>query len=531
MPKALSRGARNIAWIEAHCRVPEGDHVGRPVVLRPFQRKIVRGIYDSPTRQAIISFARKNAKTSLAAMLVLLHLVGPEARQNSQLVSAANSRDQASKLFALAAKMVRMSPDLAAYVTIRDSLKQLHCPELGTLYEALSADADKNFGSSPVFAVHDELGQVRGPRSELYGAIETGMGAHTGPLSIVISTQAPTDNDLLSILIDDAKSGRDPGQKLFLYTADKALDPFSEAAWKAANPAYGDFLNPDEVRRASDKAKRLPSQESEFRNLHLNQRVSQVSPLIPRAVWEACNAAPDPEAFRVGRVYIGLDLSARQDLTALVAVARGADGTWSVIAEFFAPETGVRDRAHRDRAPYDVWAEQGYLTLTPGASVDYAFVAARLCAWCDDYDVAEIAFDRWRIDLLKAELTRMDREVAAPDDPYAGGLRLMPFGQGFKDMSPAIDTLEAEFLNVRVRHGDNPVLNMCCANAIAVRDPAGNRKLDKAKSTGRIDGMTALAMALGRAVGTAAEDTGESVYEAIARETQAREREASNAPT
>ncbi len=516
--------------------MPEGDYggqIGRPIVLRPWQRKVIRGIYDSPTRQAIISFGRKNGKTALAAMLLLLHLVGPEARQNSQLVSAANSRDQAAKLFGLASKMVRMSPDLAAYVTVRDSVKQLFCAELGTLYEALSADADKNFGSSPVFAVHDELGQVRGPRSALYGAIETGMGAHAGPLSIVISTQAPTDLDLLSVLIDDAASGRDPEQKLFLYTADPTLDPFGVKAWKAANPAYGDFLNPKEVSAAAAKAKRMPSQESEYRNLQLNQRVSQISPLIPRSVWEACRAAPDDDAFQSGRVYLALDLSARNDLTALLAAARGDDGVWNVRAEFFAPEVGLADRAHRDRAPYDVWARDGFITLTPGASVDYAFVADRLCAWWDDHDCAEIAFDRWRIDVLLAELARMGRAavVAKPDEAAAaGGMLLVPFGQGYREMSPAIDSMESELLNARVRHGANPVLTMCVANAIAIRDPAGNRKLDKAKSTGRIDGAVVLAMALGRGMASEAVVPVESVYEELARRAaDARKTEAMNA--
>jgi phage terminase large subunit-like protein len=487
-----------VAWIEAHCRVPEGKDVGKAIILRPWQRRVIRGIYDTPTRQAIVSFGRKNGKTALAAMLVLLHLVGPEARQNSQLVSAAMSRDQAAKLFGLAAKMVRMSPDLSAYVTIRDSMKELFCRELGTLYEALSADADKNFGSSPALAIHDELGQVRGPRSELYEAIETGMGAHEGPLSIVISTQAPTDADLLSLLIDDAKSGKDSKRKLFMFSAGPDLDPFGVPAMRAANPAFGDFLNPVEVQDNAESARRMPSRESSYRNLHLNQRISQTSPLIPRAVWVACAAAPDDDVFLSGRVYIGLDLSARNDLTALVAVARGDDGAWNVRAEFFAPEVGVVDRAHRDRAPYDVWARDGILTLTPGASVDYAFVAERLCAWCDDHDVAEIAFDRWRIESLKTELRRMGREV--PDPPFeSDGMRLSPFGQGFKDMSPAIDSLESELLNLRLRHGGNPILTWCAANAIAVRDPAGNRKLDKMKSTGRIDGLVALTMAIGRA--------------------------------
>ena len=163
----MTRGDRNIAWVEAFCRIPEGRFVGQPVKLAPFQRDVIKGIYDTPTRRAIVSFGRKNAKTTLSAFLLLLHLCGPEARANSQLFSAAQSRDQASILFALAAKTVRMSPDLNAVVTVRDTAKQLFCEARGTLYRALSADASTAYGLSPVFIVHDELGQVKGPRSEL----------------------------------------------------------------------------------------------------------------------------------------------------------------------------------------------------------------------------------------------------------------------------------------------------------------------------------------------------------------------------
>jgi phage terminase large subunit-like protein len=163
---------------------------------------------------------RKNGKSALSAMMLLAHLAGPEALANSQIYSAAQSRDQASLVFALAAKMVRMSQDLNAMVTVRDSAKILFCHTHGTTYRALSADATTAYGLSPVFAIHDELGQVVGPRSELYDAIETAMGAHAEPLSVVISTQAPSDADLLLTLIDDAKTGADPKIKLFLHTSE-----------------------------------------------------------------------------------------------------------------------------------------------------------------------------------------------------------------------------------------------------------------------------------------------------------------------
>lgn len=485
----VSRGDRNIEWIQKYCRVPEGALVGQPVVLREWQRQIIRGIYSGDTRRAIVSFGRKNGKTALAAFILLLHLCGPEAKANSQLYSAAQSREQAAILFALAAKVVRQSPDLSQYVLVRDTAKQLACQELGTLYRALSAEASTAYGLSPALVVHDELGQVRGPRSELYEALETAAGAQSDPLSIVISTQAPTDADLLSVLIDDAKAEGDPRTKLFLYSAPEDADPFAESTIKLANPAYGDFQNAAEVKDQAESARRMPSRESAYRNLILNQRVNMTNPFVSRQVWESCSDPINEDAFAESPVYIGIDLSSRNDLTALVAIARDDEGRWNVLPEFYTPETGIGDRAHRDRAPYDMWARDGWMTATPGATVDYDLVADRLIEWCGQWNVACIAADRWRLDELKGALARRGADL-----PIEG------FGQGFQSMAPALDTLEAELLNGRVRHGGHPVLRMCAANAVAVRDPAGNRKLDKSKATGRIDGLVALVMAMGRAV-------------------------------
>lgn len=481
----MTRGERNCQWIEDMCRVPEGALVGQPIRLREWQKQIVIGIYNTPTRRAIISFGRKNGKTALSAFLLLLHLCGPEAKQNSQLYSAAQSREQAAILFGLASRVVRMSPDLSQYVTVRDTAKELVCQELGSKYRALSAEASTAYGLSPVFTVHDELGQVRGPRSELYDALETAAAAQETPLSIIISTQAPTDADLLSLLIEDARSKTDPEIKLWLYTADEALDPFSDKAIKQANPAFGDFQNPKEVRNQAETARRMPSAENGYRNLILNQRVNMSNPFISRTVWELNGAEPDFSLFDTEQVYVALDLSAAHDLTSIMAEVF-KDGEWHTWPTFFAPAEGLAERSHRDRVPYDVWAAQGHLKLTPGRTVDYDFVAQWLADFCSGRKVVKVSFDRWRIDVFKAALARIGVD-----------LPMEPFGQGFKDMTPALDALESALVEGKVRHGGHPVLTMCAANAVAVRDPAGNRKLDKSKATGRIDGMVTLAMSIG----------------------------------
>lgn len=427
--------------------------------------------------------------TALSAFLLLLHLCGPEARANSQLYSAAQSRDQAGILFSLAAKIVRMSPTLVDYVTVRDHAKQLYCPELGTLYRALSADAATAYGLSPVFIVHDELGQVRGPKSELYEALETATAAQTDPLSIVISTQAPTDADLLSVLIDDAANGHDPRVRLFLHTAPEDLDPFSEDTIRLANPAFGDFQNADEVLAMAEDARRMPSREAEYRNLILNQRVQASNPFITKSVWDA-NAGPVSEF--TGPVYIGLDLSATTDLTAMVMVSK-VDTKWHVKPTFWLPEKGLNERARADRVPYDVWREQGFLETTPGAALEYEWVVARLKEVFDRHDVRQVAFDRWNWKhfkpwLLKAGFTEEQLE--------GDSAIFVEFGQGYQSMSPALRDTEVLLVSGQICHGNHPVLTMCASNAVVQSDPAGNRKLAKDKSNGRIDGMVAMVMAL-----------------------------------
>lgn len=486
----LTRAERNIRWVEEYCRIPEGKNVGKPVVLAPFMREDFRAIYDNPagTRRAIISRARKQAKTTESAFILLLHLCGPEARYNSQLYSAAQSREQAAVLFALAAKMVRMSPQLNAVVTVRDTAKQLACAELGTLYRALSAEASTAYGLSPALVVHDELGQVKGPKSELYEALETATAAQEAPLSIVISTQAPTDADLLSVLIDDAKTGADPRTVLRLNTAPMDLDPFSEDAIRAANPAFDIFMNKAEVLAMAADAQRMPSRQAEYENLVLNRRVEARSPFVSRSLWASC-AVPvgDLEGLDV---YAGLDLSSVADLTALVLIGR-RDGVWNVEPHFWLPSHGLAQKSRDDRVPYDVWHRDGHLIAAPGKSIDYEYVAQHLRGVCDRYTVRKIAFDRWGMRHLRPWL---ERAGFSPDEIDA---TFVEFGQGFQSMTPALRELEGEILNGRLAHGGHPVLTMCAANAVVQTDPAGNRKLAKDKSSGRIDGMVALAMAMG----------------------------------
>nr|WP_296300994.1 terminase TerL endonuclease subunit [Gilliamella sp.] len=453
--------------------------------LADFQKRFILEIYDNPhgTHSAYLSIARKNGKTGLIAGLLLAHLVGPEAVQNSQIVSGAMSREQAAIVFDLAVKIVNLNPELQRIVRVVPSGKRLYGLLCNVEYKALAAEGKTAHGLSPILAILDEVGQIVGPRSDFVDAITTSQGAHKAPLLIAISTQAANDADLFSVWLDDAKNSNDPHIVSHVYSAEKNADVLDEEAWKAANPALGLFRSYDDLKRLANAANRMPSEENKFRNLNLNQRVSVVSPFVSRNVWESCSAKPTSEDIIS---FAGLDLSQKNDLTAFVVISKTSDGHWNVHPYFWATEVGIHDRSKRDRVPYDVWAKQGYLRTTPRASIDYEYLVKELDEIIQEYNISAIAFDRYHIDFLIKEFERIN---ANPP--------LVKFGQGFKDMTPALSILEDELLNGTIRHGNHPILTMCAANAVVTRDEADNRKFDKHKATGRIDGMQALAMAFG----------------------------------
>lgn len=501
--KIGERAAKVCQFIECLV-VPSGVGAGEPFRLRKFQRRFIAAIY-SPhvkrgtrtwrrvVRRAILSIARKNGKTALIAALVLVHLVGPEAIANGEIYSAANEREQAAQVFKVAAQMIAADPELAALVTVVPSTKTIVCRRNGSFYRAISAEAGSKHGLNPSVVVYDELAQSK--NRALYDALDSAMGAREEPLFIVISTQSNDPQHVLSQLIDDGLRAEDPAIVCHLYAVpDDVPDIFDEDEWTAANPALDDFRSLEDMQAMAARAQRMPSFEATFRNLYLNQRVDAQSPLIPRSEWQACQTGNTLQPGE--RIYLGLDLSATTDLTALVGVS--ADNGDRIGAWFWKPGDVVADHELRDRAPYQLWARQGWLDTPPGRTLDYGYVAERIAEIQADYEIAGLAFDRWRIKDLRRELDRIGVEVYADDDkPAPGGIRVVSWGQGYRDMSPAIDALEISILQRRFEHNGNPLLAFCFSNAITIQDPAGNRKLDKSKTRFRIDGAVATAMAMG----------------------------------
>lgn len=487
----FSNAARVVAFIEEYCKISEGKDLGKPLKLEKFQKRFIKAVFDNPkkTRRAYLSIARKNGKTALIAAICLAFIVGPMSVKNSQVVSGAMSRDQAGIVFRYMVGIINMDDRLKGLVKIIPSQKRIIGLPMNVEYRALAADGKTAHGLSPLVAILDEIGQVEGPYSDFISAITTSQGAYENPILFGISTQAKRDNDLFSIWIDDAIKHPDSQIVCHLYAApaDCALD--DKKAWAVANPGLGIFRSLDDVIEQSANAMRMPTQEADFRNLTLNQRVETSSPFVTQKVWKENGHPALPLEKR--KVFGGLDLSSVADLTAMVLIAADRDFV-DVHSSFWLPKEGIAEKSAADRVPYDVWATDGKLMLTPGRSIEYEHVAEILRGVFDKYEVEAIAFDRWNMRYLMPWL----QKVGFSDSELE---KFKEFGQGFASMSPAIRSLESLLLQNRLRHGNHPVLSMCAANATIKSDDAGNRKFIKAKEKGRIDGMVALAMAVGAA--------------------------------
>jgi phage terminase large subunit-like protein len=492
--RGLTRPQRVIRFVES-LPCTQGYGEGGPLFMHPFQKDIITGIY-GPTRSdgrrmvrtALVTMPRKQGKSTLSAALVMAHLCGPMVEPRGQIYSAATDRQQAGIIFAELLAMLDRRPSLAERLHVQRWNKTITDTMTGTVYQALSSDSRKAHGLNPSMVVADELAQWRSP--ELYHNLVTGMGGRSEPLMVVISTRSADPNHIMTELVDYGRKVLDgviddPTFHASIYAAPPDADWLDEDVWRACNPAIdAGFRSIEEMRVAAAQAQRMPAREPVFRNLYLNQAVDTRSDrFIPIDEWLACQGDVDPEALRGRPCYGGLDLSSTQDLTALVLYFPD-DG--AVLAWFWAPADRLEQRQERDKAPYVTWAAERLLEAPSGRAIDRYAIARRLGEIVGAYDVRKVAYDRWRVEDLQHVLTDEGVEV-----------NLEPFGQGYRDMGPAIDVLEAAILNRTLRHGGHPILTWCVSNAVVTADPSGARKFDKARAIERIDGLVALAMAIG----------------------------------
>jgi phage terminase large subunit-like protein len=489
----LTRAERVIAFIET-LKVTSGIFAGQNFLLREWQKAIVRGIYDPIgddgrrlVRTALVTMGRKNGKTGLAAALCLAHLAGPEAEQRGQIFSAAADRDQAALIFREMEAFIFAEPTLRARCNVQRFAKKIEDTENGSTYQAMSSDARKAHGLSPSLIICDELAQWHD--RALFDNLVTGTGARREPLLIAISTTSSDPNHVMSEL---TVYGRQVAEGVivdrtfaaFIFEVPITDDPWNEENWKKANPALGDFRDIDEMRAAASMARRLPARESAFKNLYLNQPCDPDQRFIAGADWRACTGAIDPEALRSRPCWAGLDLSSTRDLTALVLFFPEDGG--AILPFFWVPGDNLLDREERDRVPYRVWRDQGFLEAPAGRAIDRRAIACRIAEIASAFDVRGMAYDRWRIEDLKKILA--DEGIDLP---------LIDWGQGFQSMGPAVDSLEVAIIDRHLKHGGNPILSWNIANCVVETDAAGARKISKSKSTERVDGAVALAMAVG----------------------------------
>ena len=494
----MERAEDIIEFIET-LRVPDGKMAGQQMIMSDAEKMWIRAVYSRDeldvriVNQAMLTMARKNGKTVFIACLVLCHLCGPEAVRNGQLYSVAFDREQAGIVYKMCAFMIRMDTQLSDQLTLVDSRKTIVDPQSGSEFISLSAEARSKHGKSSSFIVFDELAQF-GANRELYDVMMTSTGAHGQEALVwVISTQAADDVSLLSELIDygrKVESGdiADSTVRCFYYAVEQDEDPWDEEIWKKANPHLGSFRSLDEMRTTAEKAKKIPSAEIAFRNLYLNQRINASDYFLTPDAWRRCGGTFDVDMFHGEQCWLGIDLSGKNDLTALVVIVpKELDEVthYYVIPYFFVPGDNLMEKEDQDKVPYRAWASQGQIEAKPGRTIDYRWVAKKIVEISKTYELVNIGFDRWRIDDLIREL-----------DDLGYDFEMTPVGQGFKDMNPCVEILEDVVYEEVIHHGDHPVMTWNIANTVITRDPAGSRKFAKNKSRGRIDGAVALAMAV-----------------------------------
>ena len=499
-----------VMFIESLCHT-KGTWARKPFELIDWQEQIIRDIFGvlkpNGYRQfntAYIEIPKKQGKSELAAAVALLLTCG-DGEERAEVYGCAADRQQASIVFNVAADMVRMCPALSKRVKILDSQKRLIYQPTGSIYQVLSADVGNKHGFNTHGVVFDELHTQ--PNRKLFDVMTKGSGdARMQPLYFLITTAG---NDTKSICYEIHQKAQDiiAGRKIdhtfypVIYGAEESDDWTDPKVWKKANPSLGITVGIDKVKDACESAKQNPGEENSFRQLRLNQWVKQAVRWMPMDKWDKCEFAVSEDDLE-GRVcYGGLDLSSTTDITAFVLVFPPEDENdkYIILPYFWIPEENLYLRVRRDHVPYDVWERQGFLQTTEGNVVHYGYIEKFIESLGERFNIREIAFDRWGAVQMVQNLEGM-------------GFTVVPFGQGFKDMSPPTKELMKLVLEQKIAHGGHPVLRWMMDNIFIRTDPAGNIKPDKEKSTEKIDGAVATIMALDRAIRCGNENV-ESVYD------------------
>ncbi len=494
------RARRVIRFIEC-LKHTKGEFHGQPFKLLPWQETIIRDVFgtvrdDNPTMRqyntAYIEIPKKNGKSELGAAIALNMLINDD-EQRAEVYSCASDRQQAAIVFDVAADMVKQDKTLSRLIKIIPSTKRMVYAKTGSIYQVLSSEVSTKHGLNVSACIFDELHTQ--PNRDLFDVMTQGSGdARKQPLWFFLTT-AGTDRESICWevhqkaldIIERRKD--DPRFYPVIFGLPDTEDWTDEENWKKANPSLNYTIGIDKVRDAFHKAQETPADENMFRQLRLNQWVKQSVRWMPMDKWDESGGAVNEYELEGRACYAGLDLSSTSDLTAMVLVfpPRDDDEKYIVVPHFWLPKDTLQLRVRRDHVMYDKWEKQGFLHTTEGNVVHYGFIEQYILKLGERFNIREIAYDRWNATMMVQTLE---------DD----GFTMVPFGQGFRDMSPPTKELMRIVLERKLNHGGHPVLRWNMDNAFVRTDPAGNVKIDKEKSTEKVDGAVALVMAIDRAM-------------------------------
>ena len=504
---------RAVKFIENLCHT-KGKWAGQRFWLLPWQEQIVRDVFgilnEDGTRQfrtAFIEIPKKNGKSELAAALAL-YLLYADNEPSAEVYGAAADRQQASIVFEVAKQMVEMSPALLKRSKVMAATKRIVNYSNAGIYQVLSADVGNKHGFSVSGLVFDEIHNQ--PNRKLYDVLTKGSSdARSNPLHCIITTAGTDRNSICYELhtkaVDILKGRRvDPSFYPVVYSLDDDMDWTEEKNWYKVNPSLGHTITIDRMRDAFREAQQNPADEVTFRWLRLNQWVSSTTAWIPDQIYMRGADPIDMEDLKGRECYAGLDLSSTEDITAFVLIfpPRNEEEGYIMLPFFWVPEETIPQRVKRASVPYDVWERQGFINATDGNVIHYGFIEKFIEELGKQYNIKEIAFDRWGAIQMTQDLEGM-------------GFTVVPFGQGFSSMSAPSKEFYKLLMEGNMQHGGNPVMRWMAGNVVIDTDPAGNIKPTKARSKEKIDGIVAAIMALDRCIRNKGQ-TG-SVYDAPGR--------------
>ena len=501
---------RAVAFIETHIRHCKGDKTGELFILEEWQKKdLIEPIFgwkhkDSDLRKyrsVYCEIARKNGKSSLGAAIGL-YLLFADDELGSEIFSCAGDRAQASIIFDLAKRMIKLDPVLSAKSKVfRNSIT---FPQKGNTYKVLSAEASLHHGLNPNGILFDELHTQK--TRELYDTMVTGTGARTQPLLFTMTTagSSKTDGNICWEVHDYSQKVKDKiindeSHLAVIYAADEEDDIQEPATWRKANPNMGVSISEEYLKKEAKRAGELPSYENTFKRLHLNLWTSSITKWISDSVWMENYEEIDLKILKGKKCWGGLDLASTMDLSSLVLYFPMEEQKDVVLVYFWCPESSAEIRGRKYKLPYDEWIADEYIKATPGDVQDYEYIRQDINTIIEDYDLQSIAFDRWNSSQLIIQLSQQD------------GIPMSQFGQGYRSMSAPTKELEKLVLKKEINHLKNPVLRWQCENVQLQTDPAGNIKINKQRSSEKVDGMVALVMALGEMMTD--ESPGDSIYD------------------